>query len=262
MNKKVFYSVLFISLAAVCGVANFAVSNVFSKESSALAASSALREPALQGNSPEKLAGCYIESKSMWPSESKPLWTPEKRSRAVISEYDPIIRQIASDRGYDWRFISAIACAESRFDNDVISGSGAVGLMQIMPVVARQFKVDPLHMSDPHTNIVLGVELLDYIFTTLRFPESTSETDRLSIVLASYNCGMGHVLDARRLAVKYGENPNSWDVVARYLELKNEPEYYGDDVVRCGQFVDNRQTLGFVKKVMRYYDSYCQLAML
>jgi membrane-bound lytic murein transglycosylase F len=73
---------------------------------------------------------------------------------------------------------------------------------------------------------------------------------------------MGHVLDARRLAVKYGENPNSWSVVSRYLELKSNPLYYEDEVVRCGAFQDNRQTLGFVRKVMRYYDSYCEIAML
>ena len=262
MNKKVFYSVLLISVAAVCGVANFVMSDALSNSNPAHAASSALYEPALQGNIPERLAGSYTESKSLWVSAGKSLWAPERRSRVVISEYDALIRQIAADKGYDWRFISAIAFAESRFDNEIISGSGAVGLMQIMPVVARQFKVDPLHMSDPHTNVVLGVELLDYIGSTLRFPESTPEKDRLSIILASYNCGMGHVLDARRLAVKYGGNPNSWSVVSRYLELKNEPEYYEDEVVRCGQFVDNRQTLGFVRKVMRYYDSYCELAVL
>ncbi len=262
MNKKQFYLVLAISVAAVCGFVNFVVSAALLDKTPALTASSALFEPALQVNSPEKLADSYKEGKFLWTSDSKSLWTPEKRSRAVISKYDPIIRQISKEKGYDWRFISAIAFAESRFDNSAVSGSGAVGLMQIMPVVARQFKVDPLHMSDPHTNIVLGVELLDYIGSTLRFPDSTPEKDRLSIVLASYNCGMGHVLDARRLAAKYGENPNSWSVVSKYLELKNEPEYYGDDVVRCGQFVDNRQTLGFVKKVMRYYDSYCKLAVL
>ncbi len=79
--------------------------------------------------------------------------------------------------------------AESRFDHQVVSHAGAVGLMQIMPVVARQFKVDPMHVGDPHTNITLGVELIDYIGRTLRFPESISEKDRLSIILASYNCG-------------------------------------------------------------------------
>ncbi len=252
MNRKT-YSVLLISVAAVCGVVNLAVSDALSNSDPALADPSATEETAVPSGRKNGHSDYYASNGPSWGL---------RRSRVVISEYDPIIRQIAADKGYDWRFISAIACAESKFDNGVVSGAGAVGLMQIMPVVARQFEVDPLHMSDPHTNVALGVELLDYICGTLRFPESMPEKDRLSIILASYNCGMGHVLDARRLAAKYGENPNSWDVVSRYLELKNEPEYYEDDVVRCGQFVDNEQTLGFVKKVMRYYDSYCELAVL
>jgi membrane-bound lytic murein transglycosylase F len=196
----------------------------------------------------------------------KMLWTPEWDSQVVvpqvvISQYDPIMREVAADKGYDWRLIAAIANTESRFDHDIVSNAGAVGLMQIMPVVARQFKVDPQQITDPHTNVMLGVELLDHIGGTFRFPAKMSERDRLSIILASYNSGMGHVLDARRLAVKHGENPNSWGVVAKYLKLKCDPVYYEDEVVKCGAFYDNRQTLGFVRKVMRNYDSYCLLTI-
>lgn len=187
------------------------------------------------------------------------LWTPD---RTIISEYDPVIRRVAEESGFDWRFVSAIAYAESRFRSDAVSRAGAVGLMQVMPSVARGFRVPRSEMHDPHTNVALGVGLLGQISETLRFPRSISEHDRLSIVLASYNCGLGHVLDARRLAVKYGENHNSWSVVAKYLRLKSEPEYYGDEAVRCGAFSDSAQTIGFVRKVMRRYDSYCQIAML
>lgn len=186
-------------------------------------------------------------------------WAPDGM---VISEYDPVIRQVAEDRGLDWRLISAIAFAESRFDHDARSEAGAVGLMQIMPAVARDFNVSPADMYDPRTNIELGVDHLEQISETFRFPGSISERDRLSIVLASYNCGPGHVLDARRLAAKYGENHNSWSVVSKYLKLKSDPLYYEDEAVRCGPFYGNAQTLGFVRKVMRYYDSYCEIAML
>lgn len=251
MNKRI-YLTLLISIAVAYGVVIY-VPGVF-EDGTARAANYAVNGSVLPENMPE-FSGFGSGVSSYWKN-------PEKKQVAVISEYDHIIRQIAADKGYDWRFVSAIAYAESRFDHEVVSGSGAVGLMQIMPVVARQFKVDPLHMSDPHTNVILGVELLDYIDNTMRFPRSTPEKDRLSIMLASYNCGMGHVLDARRLAVKYGENPNSWSVVSKYLRLKSEPEYYEDEVVRCGAFYDTGQTLGFVKKVLRYYDSYCELATL
>lgn len=255
MTKKVYLIALFL-FAGICGIVNSEVAKLMANTESTLKAGKATEPTALGSASGDPL------NQTDYYTGNSTFWLPEEQAGVVISEYDPIIRKIASEKGYDWRLISAIANAESRFEHDAVSNAGAVGLMQVMPVVARQFKVDPMHIGDPHTNVTLGVELLDYIGSTIRFPESTPEKDRLSIILASYNCGMGHVLDARRLAAKYGENPNSWSVVARYLELKGEPEYYEDDVVRCGRFVDNRQTLGFVKKVMRYYDSYCQMAAL
>ena len=180
----------------------------------------------------------------------------------IISEYDPVIRRVAADKGYDWRLISAIVYAESRFDHDAVSGAGAVGLMQVMPSVARGFKVARTDMTDPLTNVTMGVGLLEQISNTLRFPGRLYEQDRLSITLAAYNCGVGRVLDARRLAVKYGENHNSWSVVSKYLTRLSDPVYYQDEVVRCGAFNGSSQTLGFVRKVMRCYDSYCEIAML
>ncbi len=207
------------------------------------------------GGTPEKSSHSYSEQTSEW----KP-YSPDQV--VVISEYDPIIRRIAHEKGYDWRFISAMAFAESRFNHRAVSYAGAMGLMQVMPSTARGFKVDPQSMRDPETNVTVAVKLLEQIGKTLRFPRSISEKDRLSITLAAYNCGIGHVLDARRLAVKYGENHNSWNVVAKYLKLKSDPAYYEDPVVRCGDFVDSDQTLGYVKKVMRYYNSYCEIAML
>ena len=209
---------------------------------------------------PENTAPFAPENESNRWKAYNPSWQPSEHT--VISPYDPIIRQVASDRGYDWRLISAIAMQESRFDHNVVSYAGAVGLMQVMPSVAKGFKVERHEMTDPLTNVRMGVGLLEQISKTLRFPKNISERDRLSITLASYNAGIGRVLDARRLAVKYGENHNSWSVVSKYLELLGDPAYYQDAVVRVGAFRDHDQTLGFVRKVLRYYDSYCEIATL
>ncbi len=178
----------------------------------------------------------------------------------VISAYDNLIRSISEREGHDWRLMSAIAYHESRFTPDITSRSGARGLMQIMPSVARQFEVPAESISDPETNIWLANKLLSKIMATLRFPEGTSEKDRMSIVLASYNSGIGHVNDARRLARLNGEDPNSWEVVARYLQLKAEPEFYENEVVKCGRFTGSRQTLAYVKDVIGRYDKYCRIA--
>lgn len=182
-------------------------------------------------------------------------------SRCVISAYDNLIRNISEREGNDWRLMSAIAYHESRFTPDVVSRSGARGLMQIMPVVARQFKVPADEIADPETNVWLANKLLSKIMATLRFPEGTSEKDRMSIILACYNSGIGHVNDARRLARLHGENPNSWEVVSRYLQLKAEPEYYESEVVKCGRFTGSRQTLAYVKDVIGRYDTYCRIAV-
>ena len=180
--------------------------------------------------------------------------------RFVISAYDTLIRRVSEQEGHDWRLMSAIAYHESRFTPDITSRSGARGLMQIMPSVARHFEVPLDRVSDPETNVWLANKLMTEIMSTLRLPESIPEKDRMSIVLASYNSGIGHVTDARRLARLHGENPNSWEVVARYLTLKAQPEYYENEVVRCGRFTGSRQTLAYVDDVIERYDKYCRIA--
>lgn len=177
----------------------------------------------------------------------------------VISTYDHLIRSISEPEGHDWRLVSAIAFHESRFRTDLTSPQGARGMMQIMPSVARYFDVPIGAISDPETNVWLANRLLSEIMARLRFSDDMSAQDRMSIVLAAYNGGIGHVLDARRLARARGENPDSWDVVARYLKLKADPAYYGDEVVRCGRFTGSRQTLAYVRDVMGRYDKYCRM---
>ena len=178
----------------------------------------------------------------------------------VISAYDNLIRNISEEEGHDWRLMSAIAYHESRFTPDITSRSGARGLMQIMPSVARQFDVPAGDIANPETNIWLANKLMSKIMNTLRFPEGTPEKDRMSIILAAYNGGIGHVNDARRLARSHGENPDSWETVARYLALKALPEYYEQQEVRCGRFTGGSQTRAYVRDVLKRYDRYCRIA--
>ena len=178
----------------------------------------------------------------------------------VISPYDYVMREVGEREGADWRLMAAIAYSESRFKPNAVSNKGAKGLMQIMPVVARQFGVSDTDVMNPEVNLTLAVKLLNKIETSMNIPADVSFNDRMSLVLASYNCGVGHVADARRLAVKYGMDPNSWDDVAYFLVKKAEPEYYGDEVVKNGAFRGSRQTLAYVKSVMGRYNSYCTLA--
>ena len=101
-----------------------------------------------------------------------------------------------------------------------------------------------------------GPKVLGKIEKSLDFGPSASEMDRLRIVLACYNGGIGHVIDARNLARKYGGDPDSWTDVSHYLTLKSDPAYAEDEIVRHGRFV-GRQTLAFVDGVIDRYKTYC-----
>lgn len=180
----------------------------------------------------------------------------------IISRFDPIMRRVGDEEGQDWRLMSAIAYSESRFIENLKSSQGAKGIMQIRPVVARHFNVPVEAIDDTETNIRLAGMLLAELDTMLRMPSSTPSHDRLSIILASYNAGIGHVLDARRLARSEGANPNSWADVSRYLKLKSDPAYYELDIVQNGKFTGSGQTLHYVEEVMRKYKQYCTMATL
>ena len=143
----------------------------------------------------------------------------------IISSYDEMMRRIGEEEGQDWLLLSAIAYNESRFHSDLVSKQGAIGLMQIMPIVGRQFNVEKEHIVDPETNIRLAGKLLKQIDKTLKLSPTTSADDRMSIILACYNGGIGHVSDARRLAKSNGEDYNSWEVVARYLKMRLTPQF-------------------------------------
>ncbi len=178
----------------------------------------------------------------------------------TISAYDDVMRRVAAETGQDWRLLSAIAYHESRFDPQAVSKQGALGLMQIMPHVAQSYDVPKERAIEPEVNVMLASKLLVKLNRALRFSSAASDDDRLCILLASYVGGIGHVNDARRLAAKNGENPDSWEVVSHYLDLKSQPEFYTDSLVRCGRFTGIKQTLAYVRNVKSHYRHYCDLA--
>ncbi len=177
----------------------------------------------------------------------------------IISSYDEMMQRISEEEGQDWRLMSAIAYSESRFRSEAVSKRGAIGLMQIMPIVGKHFNVAKENIVDPETNIRLAGKLLKEIDKTMKFSPNTSANDRMSIILACYNGGIGHISDARRLAKSNGEDHNSWEVVARYLKMKADPAVYESELVRHGKFTGSGTTVAYVQEVMKRYDFYCDL---
>jgi membrane-bound lytic murein transglycosylase F len=173
-----------------------------------------------------------------------------------ISAYDSLFRQYASQIGWDWRLLASVACQESRFDPSLVAWSGAEGLMGVMPATSNYLGYLPNEMKDPEKCIRAGVECLRRFGQS--FPDTPDSLERIKFTLASYNAGLGHVIDARRLAEKYGKNPNLWNGhVAEFIRLKSEPEYYTDSLCRHG-YLRGKETFNYVTEVLERYNYYLE----
>ncbi len=96
-----------------------------------------------------------------------------------IEKYDAIIHRAAEQFGVEAQLIKAIIKAESSFDPNAISESGAQGLMQLMPTTAEDMRVS--NPFDPEENIFGGTRYLSLLLR--RFEEDK----RLAV--AAYNIG-------------------------------------------------------------------------
>lgn len=174
-------------------------------------------------------------------------------NRGGVSKYDDLIREFSFYISWDWRLLASLICQESEFKPDVRSVAGAYGLMQIMPVTGRNFGIDIT--ASPENNIKAGILYISWLYSIFD-TKITDKEERLLFVLASYNAGPGHVLDAMRLAEKNGMDPQKWDGnVAVWLLKKSEPQYYRDSVVRNGYFRGN-ESVKFVSEVLDRFEHY------
>ena len=97
---------------------------------------------------------------------------------------------------------------------------------------------------------------MKYLELTARSFDNIPKEERINFTLASYNSGIGHVLDAMALAEKYGSNKYVWrDNVEKYILLKSNEEYFTDPVCKHGYF-RGRETYNFVRDIMNRYEQY------
>lgn len=176
-----------------------------------------------------------------------------------ISEYDELLKEKSKLINWDWRLLSALIAQESNFDPKARSWVGAFGLMQLMPETAYRYDVDTL--SSHIDNVEAGVKHLKYLEGKLD-KTLVDKTDKLKFLLASYNVGFGHVLDARRLAEKNGKDPDQWKgSVDYYLLNKSKPEFFNDPVVKYG-YCRGSEPYQYVIKILERYNHYQNIVLL
>lgn len=169
-----------------------------------------------------------------------------------ISPYDDLIKENAARLGWDWRLLASQVYQESRFDPGAESWAGAGGLMQLMPGTAADLKLE--NLNNPAENLHAGTSYLMKLWDNWSGIKDT--TQRTKFVMASYNCGLGHVRDAQRLAEAFDEDPEIWDDnVEDYILKLSSREYFSRPEARYG-FLRGREPYLYVKEIFLRYDHY------
>lgn len=179
----------------------------------------------------------------------------KKLKHGIISEYDHIFKKYAPLIGWDWKLLAAQGYVESNFSNTSTSWAGAQGIMQLMPQTARHYGLRGNDIRIPDKNIHAAVKSIRDIDKSLSH-YIPAHDERTKFILAAYNSGIAHIYDAIALARKTGRNPTIWDGnVSEALLLKSNPKFYNDAVCKYGYF-RGRQTVRYVKEVIKVYHLY------
>jgi peptidoglycan lytic transglycosylase len=151
--------------------------------------------------------------------------------------FETEITASARDNGLDAAFVYGLARQESRFVTDIVSSSGAVGLMQLMPPtarwVARKTGADErsLRLVDPAANARLGAWYLRYVLDKL---------DGMPVLAAAaYNAGPGRAQAWR------GSVPLEGAIYAETIPF-NETRDYVKKVLTNAMFYQARLGLQYV----------------
>jgi hypothetical protein len=151
------------------------------------------------------------------------------RQRARV--YEPFIAAAARKYGVDPRVLWTIAYLETRFRADQVSPKGARGLMQFMPLTAKQF-----NLTNPY-------DALQSIDAAARYVSQLTNqfNGRLDLVLAGYNSGETAVdcfLNGRTVRTRSGKLINPRGIKTGGVPPYSETQRY----VRRGALVFSRVT--------------------
>ena len=105
-------------------------------------------------------------------------------SQAEIARFSSIVETAARTYGVDKALVHAVISAESGYNPQAVSRTGARGLMQLMPETARRYGVR--NSMDPVDNIYGGVKYLHDLLAMFK--------GDMRLAVAAYNAGENAVI--------------------------------------------------------------------
>ena len=145
-----------------------------------------------------------------------------KRIKRRLPKYEALFKAAGKKYDIPWRLLAAISYQESYWNSNSVSFTGVKGLMMLTKATAKLQGVKD--RTDPKESIFGGAKHIRYMMKIV--PKEIENENRLKVALAAYNVGMGHIYDARKLAVGMGLNPDIWSDLKQVLPLLSQKKYY------------------------------------
>ncbi|MEN9228977.1 MAG: lytic transglycosylase domain-containing protein, partial [Gloeomargarita sp. HHBFW_bins_205] len=126
------------------------------------------------------------------------------------------VQQAAKQHGLNPLLVTAVIRQESRFEPEIVSSAGAVGLMQVLPEtgnwIAEKLQRSPFDLTQPWENLLAGTWFLQYT-------NGLYHHNGL-LAVASYNAGPGNV-DA--WVQRFGQG--GWDAFVENIPFPETQDY-------------------------------------
>ncbi|MDD1609484.1 MAG: membrane-bound lytic murein transglycosylase MltF [Methylococcaceae bacterium] len=147
----------------------------------------------------------------------------------------------------DWRLLAAIGYQESHWLANAESSHGVQGIMMLTNDTADFLNIKD--RTNPAQSIDGGARYFQQRLKIIS--DKIPEPDRTWFALASYNVGMGHLEDARRLTAQQGGNPDKWMDVKQRLPLLTEEKWHQQ--TKHG-YARGKEPVRYVENIRSYYD--------
>lgn len=183
-------------------------------------------------------------------------YTLNSQPFGTISRYDAYFKKYGAVYGIDWQLLAALVYQESRFRHDIVGKGGTYGLMQLAPVTASRFGVS--FGSSPEQQINGGCRYLHFLRQKIAKEGVCDSAQLVPMVIAAYNAGSGHLVDAIALAKAEGLNASVWEPngIREALLMLGEWKYAHHPAIRHGRYHGARHTIRYVQAILDRNDTY------
>ncbi len=156
---------------------------------------------------------------------------------------EALFQKYGNKYNLDWLLLAAQGFQESRLQQEAVSSTGAVGIMQIKPTTAAGNPISIEGVDKVENNIHAGAKYLRFLMDRYFTKDSIDELNQRLFAIAAYNAGPARINRLRKQAKDQGLNPNQWFDQVEMVVAKEI----------------GRETVQYVSNIYKYYTSYRSL---